>query len=125
VLDLVDPTAQVVLIDAPPLLASGEAAAIAPWVDAIVLVVRVGAARPFAVAQALSMLAQIGPAACWLVVNGAERRDGSSPVAGATAWPHPARPAREAPGNGSGGTSRARLLARPLADPSPGSHDGG
>jgi Mrp family chromosome partitioning ATPase len=125
VLDLVDPTAQVVLIDAPPLLTSGEAAAIAPWVDAIVLVVRVGTARPSAVAQALSMLAQIGPATCWVVVNGAERRDGSSPVAGATAWPHPARPAREAPGNGSGGTSRARLLARPLADPSPGSHDGG
>jgi succinoglycan biosynthesis transport protein ExoP len=89
VLDVGDSAARLVLVDAPPLLKSGEAAAIAPWVDAILVVVGVGMARPHAVAEALSILAQVGPMACWMVLNRDGRRDGSSPAAQAAqpAWP--------------------------------------
>jgi Mrp family chromosome partitioning ATPase len=125
VLDMGDSAARLVLIDAPPLLESGEAAAVAPWVDAILLVIGVGRARPRAVAEALSTLAQVGPLTCWMVLNGDRRRDGSSPVAQAAAWAQPAWRTGNASGNGSIGAGRPRPLARSMTDPPPGRRDGG
>jgi capsular polysaccharide biosynthesis protein len=125
VLDMGDSAARLVLIDAPPLLESGEAAAVAPSVDAILLVVGVDRARPRAVAETLSILAQVGPVTCWMVLNGDRRWDGSSPVAQAATWAQPAWRTANASGNGSNGAGRPRPLARSMADPPPGRRDGG
>jgi polysaccharide biosynthesis transport protein len=117
VLNMGDPAARLVLVDAPPLLKSDEAAAIAPWVDAILVVVGVGVARPHAVAEALSVLAQVGPMTCWVVLNRDGRRDGSGPVAQGAAWTRPPWPAEKVSGKRSNSADRRRSLVRSMADP--------
>jgi polysaccharide biosynthesis transport protein len=117
VLNIGDSAGRLVLVDAPPLLKSDVAAAIGPWVDAIVVVVGVGVARPHAVAEALSVLAQVGPMTCWMVLNRNGRRDGSSPVAQAATWTRPAWPTENVSEKRSDTADRRHSLARSMADP--------
>jgi capsular polysaccharide biosynthesis protein/Mrp family chromosome partitioning ATPase len=117
VLNVGDSAGRLVLVDAPPLLKSDVAAAIGPWVDAILVVVGVGVARPHAVAEALSALAQVGPMTGWMVLNRDGRRDGSSPVAQAAIWTQPAWPTKNVSQKPSKTADGRHSLARSMADP--------
>ncbi len=69
ILNLMSETADIILIDTPPVLAVTDAAALAPSLDGVLLVVQPGKTRMTAFKQTLEQLSQVNARVLGVVLN--------------------------------------------------------
>ncbi len=74
ILDTISSQAEMVLIDTPPVVGMADAAILAPHVDGVLLVIKLGQTTMPAVRQAVMQLDQVGANLIGVVLNGLESR---------------------------------------------------